>query len=265
MINALNNANRFDGLANIYESARPSMPYYPVNVIHQYLGKSPEAVVDLGCGTGLSTMVWEGNCIKAVGVEPNEDMLAIALRKQNDNISFVKAFSHATGLPDKFANAVICSQSFHWMEPMKTLAEVNRILKCGGIFATVDCDWPPVCNWIVEKAYCDLFKKVGLIEQQLPEIGERYHRWDKNSHLSNIEKSGYFKFAREIVFSNEEKCNSERFINIAMSQGGLQNILEIKPELISSHVERFKKTVNDVFDQKTFEISFCYRMRIGVK
>lgn len=264
-MNAINNADRFSGFADTYEDARPVMPFYPVYVIQKYLGRNPETVVDLGCGTGLSTLVWKGNCNSVVGVEPNEDMLAVALGKQDDNISFVKAFSHETGLPDKFAEAIICSQSFHWMEPFQTLTEVDRILKSGGIFATVDCDWPPVCNWVAEKAYCDLFGEIDKVEQQIPEIGERYHKWDKNNHLSNIEQSGYFRFVREIVFSNEEKCNSERFINIAMSQGGLQNILKMKPELISSHIEKFKKTVEDIFDKKTFEISLCYRMRIGVK
>lgn len=265
MLNARDNANRFSGFADTYENARPVMPYYPVAVIHQYLGKNPETVVDLGCGTGLSTLVWEGNCKIAVGVEPNEDMLTVARTKQKDNLSFRKAFANETGLPNNFAEAIICSQSFHWMEPVQTLAEINRILKSGGIFATVDCDWPPVCNWGVEKAYCDLFKEVNEIERQIPKIGEQYHKWDKNKHLSNIEQSGYFRFVREIVFSNEEKCDSNRFINIALSQGGLQNALKEKPELILSQIEKFKETVVETFDQKTFNISFCYRMRIGVK
>lgn len=265
MNNAINNADRFSGFADTYEEARPAMPFYPVKVIQQYLGRSPDTVVDLGCGTGLSTAAWKGNCKKAVGVEPNDDMLTIALSKQDDNISFIKAFSHNTGLPDKFAEAIICSQSFHWMEPLGTLTEVNRILKDGGIFATVDCDWPPVCNWVAEKAYCDLFKRVTEIEQQDPEIGNRYHKWSKSKHLSNIEQSGYFRFAREIVFINEEKCDSDRFVKIAISQGGLQSILKIKPELILSHIDKFRKTVEEVFGQRTFDISFCYRMRIGVK
>lgn len=72
-----------------YENARPAMPIYPVNVIKLYLGRNPETVVDLGCGTRFSTLIWKGNCKRAIDVEPNGDMLAIALRKQDDNTKFL--------------------------------------------------------------------------------------------------------------------------------------------------------------------------------
>lgn len=35
------------------------MPTYPVKIIKRYLGRTPETVVDLGCGTGLSTLVFD--------------------------------------------------------------------------------------------------------------------------------------------------------------------------------------------------------------
>ena len=40
------------------------------------------------------------------------------------------------------ADIVTCSQSFHWMEPEPTLAEIARILRPGGVFAAYDYDWP---------------------------------------------------------------------------------------------------------------------------
>ena len=55
------NADRFTGFADTYDRARPAMPYYPVERITAYLGCRPDTVVDLGCGTGLSTLIWQGN------------------------------------------------------------------------------------------------------------------------------------------------------------------------------------------------------------
>ena len=118
MNNAIKNADRFVGFADTYENARPAMPQYPITVIKKYLKREPEIVVDLGCGTGLSTVIWKDYSKKVIGVEPSEDMLSIARKKQYNNISFIKAFSHKTGLPNEFADAVVCSQSFHWMEPL---------------------------------------------------------------------------------------------------------------------------------------------------
>ena len=66
-----------------------------------------ERVLDLGCGTGLSTLVWDGRCRQVIGVEPSEDMLAIARQKTRPGLSFVRAFAHQTGLPDGCADAAL--------------------------------------------------------------------------------------------------------------------------------------------------------------
>ncbi|HBR30515.1 MAG TPA: class I SAM-dependent methyltransferase, partial [Clostridiales bacterium] len=100
-----------------------------------------------------------------------------ALEKQSDTISFVKAFANDTTLEDNIADVVVCSQSFHWMEPAETLAEINRILKKGGIFAAIDCDWPPVCNRQAEEAYNQLSEKVTELSVVCKE-NDSYH-WDK--------------------------------------------------------------------------------------
>jgi ubiquinone/menaquinone biosynthesis C-methylase UbiE len=259
------NVDRFKGFAAVYDSARPAMPIYPVEVITKYLGRKPRRVVDLGCGTGLSTVVWSGHCGEAVGIEPSGDMLAEALKKKAENITFRQGYGHDTGLPDGCADAVVCSQSFHWMEPNETLAEINRIMIPGGVFATVDCDWPPMCNWKAEAAYLEVMQAVKTAEAVCPEFKDSFRYWDKNKHLENIRNSGYFRFAREIVFSNREKCSAERFVKLALSQGGLQSVLKTKPEAITAQIEKFKAAVFVALGQDSFDLDFGYSMRIGVK
>lgn len=198
------------------------MPLYPVEIISRYLGRKPETVVDPGCGTGLSSLVWQNWCKKVIGIEPGDEMLAIARRKETAHMVFRQGYSSATDLPDCSVDAVVCSQSFHWMEPRSALHEVDRILKPDGIFATVDCDWPPASEWRVEKAYTELFEKVSQIEKTDDSVKTSFVRWDKMEHLKHIRQSGYFRHAREIVFSNREKCNGERLIGMAKSQGGFK-------------------------------------------
>lgn len=263
--NADINADRFKGFADVYESARPSAPERIVSVVSCYIGGFPQTVVDLGCGTGLSTTIWANVSKTVIGIEPSDDMLAVAKKKETENICFKKAYSDKTGLPDNHADAVICSQSFHWMNPQTTLSEVNRILKSGGVFATVDCDWPPVVGLNAEMAYTRLFQKVKKIESENREINNTFMRWEKSGHLNNISQSGYFRYCRELVFENAEKCGAERFIAIAQSQGSLQTILKIHPELIEDDFSEFCSAVRDCFCGGEADISFCYRMRIGVK
>lgn len=259
------NADRFNGFADIYDRARPGMPYYPVSVAERYFGGKIKTVADLGCGTGLSTLIWQDNCEKVIGIEPGVDMLAEAKKKENGTISFRQAFAHETGLENGSVEVAICSQSFHWMEPELTLKEVDRILKPNGVFMTVDCDWPPVVNKEIETAYTALTEKIHEIEGNNPDIKESFRRWDKNSHLSNIKNSGFFSYSREIVFINSEKCGRERILDLILSQGSTQAVLGKCPELISNELERFKSVTERVFNDDTVEIGFCYRIRLGVK
>ena len=259
------NAQRFTGFAGIYENARPAVPQYPIDRICAYLGKAPEKVADIGCGTGLSTMVWERVCPDVVGIEPSEDMISVARQKENDKVHFIKAFSDETGLDDESVDVVVCSQSFHWMEPTATLREANRILRKGGMFATIDCDWPPVADWRAEKAYSDFYGEVKRIEAETPGINDTFVKYDKNMHFKNIAQSGYFRYARELLFCSGENCDADRFINIVVSQGSLQAILKRAPELIEKQLDEFKNIIYDIYGDRRFDIEFCYRMRIGIK
>ena len=221
MMDVSKNAERFMGYADVYHMARPRGPRFVVDCLINYLGYFPQTVVDLGCGTGLSTRLWGTAAAEVIGVEPSPDMIAYAQehRVPKQNIRFVNAFAHETGLAPECADLVTCSQSFHWMEPEETLQEVNRILKPGGIFATYDCDWPPVCDRRAEEAYNDLQRRIQELASATKDYADSFLRWEKSEHLSRIQESGFFGYTREIVFSNTEECDTRRFINLALSQG----------------------------------------------
>jgi len=263
MTDAHINVDRFKGFAGLYDNTRPACPKYVVDVLTRYLGHRPHTVLDIGCGTGLSTLVWKGASDKVIGVEPSEDMIAqaIANAEGTQNIRFVRAFSDNTGLDSGIADIVTCSQSFHWMEPESTLREIDRLLKPGGIFATYDCDWPPVCDAALDSAYQKLDEYFDKVETDVSE----FNKYPKNRHLENIRNSGYFKYAREIVFANTENCDADRYYRFALSQGGTQVILRKNPALIENEMAEFQVAVNKFFGDKTLPIEFCYRMRLGIK
>lgn len=265
MNNIQKNAERFKGFADIYDRARPSVPLYPVRVILRYLGNMPETVVDLGSGTGLSTVIWRDYASQIIGIEPSGDMRAAAQTKADDKVSFREGYGNATGLPDGCADAVVCSQSFHWMEPVSTLKEVDRILKNGGVFATIDCEWPPVASWEAEKAYMDLYGKVKKLEKELPDVADTFTRYDKDKHLENIKKSGYFRYTRELLFANTEKCDARRLIDLVLSQGSTQTVLRLHPDKIVEDIRKFEEKVTDLLGDTEFTVDFSYKMRIGVK
>jgi len=255
------------GFADIYNCARPSCPEKAVEYILNYMQKTPSLVIDLGCGTGLSSLIWKDIAKSVIGVEPSADMRKKAEENSAGikNISYISAFAHETGLESQIADVITCSQSFHWMPPEPTLKEVDRLLKDNGIFAVYDCDWPPVCHWEAEAEYGKLLHQVNEMEEAHPELKEKYSRWDKSRHLYKIKNSGYFRYVREIVFSNTETFSASRFLSIALSQGGLQSAANAYPSEMSAALSDFCRRLNEILGEKEFNADFCYRMRIAVK
>ena len=150
------NADRFSGFADLYDAVRPTPPQELASVITRYAGgDGPALVVDLGCGTGLSTRWAAGWAQQVIGVEPSDDMrVRAAAVTELPNVRYVAGWSNSTDLADGSADIVLAVQALHWMEPASTFTEVARILRPGGVFAALDCDWPPsVCNAAAEQAW----------------------------------------------------------------------------------------------------------------
>ena len=110
-----------------------------------------------------------------------------------------------------------------------------------------------------------LYNKISDIEKNVEEISGTFMRYSKDNHLSNIRDSGYFRYSRELLFSNRENCTAERFIGLIMSQGSLQAVLKRFPEMIEKDIKEFADTIKSLYSDQSFNIDFCYRMRIGVK
>ena len=91
-------------------------------------------------------------------------------------------------------------------------------LKCGGVFITCDCDWPPTVAFEAENAYLNLISGAKEILKRHPDGKRSAKRWDKSKHLENIRKSGYFRYTKEILLHHREYGNAKRFINLALSR-----------------------------------------------
>src|SRR5947209_12956839 len=185
------NLDRFTGFADGYDTHRPSPPAALVDLLSQLAGvEQPRLVVDIGSGTGLSTVIWAERAARVVGIEPNADMRRQAeLRSSRDSIvAYRDAHSSATGLPDACADIVTCSQALHWLEPEPTFAEVARILRPGGVFAAYDWDWPPTMHWEAELAYDTVMRRGTKLERERG-IDDGVVRWAKSGHLERMRSS----------------------------------------------------------------------------
>jgi SAM-dependent methyltransferase len=128
---------RFTGLADIYAQYRPTYPDQAIGFILSHCQlKAGSIMVDVGCGTGISTRLFANKGLRMIGIEPNDEMRQQAEKdsKSIGNVSanFLAGQAEATGLENLSVDAVLSAQAFHWFAAEAALKEFHRILKSGG-------------------------------------------------------------------------------------------------------------------------------------
>lgn len=261
------NAERFTGkeYLEIYHKFRPDPP---TEIIHQSLNyvdsETPGLVIDLGCGTGISTRIWSDYASLIIGVEPSKEMISLAEKKSGcENISYKNSFANHTGLYTASADIVTCSQSFHWMEPKSTLQEIDRILKPGGVLVIYDVIWPPSVNYLYEAAYRELFRKVDQLTEGIDETIA--YRWNRSEHFSNIKNYGHFKFYKESYYHKSQPLDKSQFIGLALSQGGLEVLFKRGFTEKEVGFEKFLDQINSVKSVPFSKMCYHYKVIYAIK
>jgi SAM-dependent methyltransferase len=126
---------RFTGLAAAYAQHRPDYPPAAYDFMTRFGRLQPGArIIDLGCGTGISTRQLAQRGWRVIGIEPNVEMLTAARAETAPGtcIDYLQAQAEAVPLPADFADAILAAQAFHWFDPAAALAEARRLLRPGG-------------------------------------------------------------------------------------------------------------------------------------
>jgi SAM-dependent methyltransferase len=138
-----NPTGRFSGLQDLYARFRPSYPTAAIDLIlrHCGLGGAGAVLVDVGCGTGISSRLFAACGVAVIGIEPNEEMRRRAEREPAPAGQPAPVYragrAEATGLADGSVAAVLAAQAFHWFDAPAALREFHRILRPGGWAALV--------------------------------------------------------------------------------------------------------------------------------
>jgi SAM-dependent methyltransferase len=164
-----------------------------INFQHMGLAKG-DKVLDLGCGEGRHVIsAYMEFDIQAVGVDLSFDDLKISAERftqfsepSNGNKSFSLSASNALSLPfaSNSFDAVICSEVLeHIPDYQAVLAEITRVLKPKGVFATsVPRAWPEKICWALSRAYHEV-------------EGGHIRIFNARTLRKNIQQQGYAYYA----------------------------------------------------------------------
>jgi SAM-dependent methyltransferase len=139
-------AGSFGGVAEHYERYRPGPPVAAVDWI---LPVHPAAVVDLGAGTGALTRLLVDRAQDVVAVEPDARMRSV-LSSELPGVRAVAGRGESMPISDAWADAVLASSSWHWMDVVPTLHEVGRVLVPGGVLGVLWCGPDPEGPFLVQ-------------------------------------------------------------------------------------------------------------------
>jgi ubiquinone/menaquinone biosynthesis C-methylase UbiE len=182
-------ADAYTGLAQKYRESRPTYPAELTRMVadsaRAALAQPAPLMVDVGCGTGISTLALIGmlpETCRVIGVEPNADMRAEAARAApaGRDVSFVAGSAQAIPVEDSSAALVTAAQAIHWFDRPAFYAEAARVLAAGGVLAVFENNR----NW----------RRSALLDE---------HEAFLETHA--IEKSGaaYSRFYRDHPYAQE--------------------------------------------------------------
>jgi len=262
-LNAQRSGYTHVGFAHHYDAFRPIPPAVLLEVLLQFAQIArPDLVVDLGCGTGISTFIWTERARQVLGIEPLDAMRHVAeARNRASHVRFQGGVAQRTGLPNGQADIVTCAQALHWMEPESTLDEVARILRPGGVFAAYDYDRTPTVPWEAEYAF---ERCIAWREEWWQRDGSTTaQQWAKSEHLARMQQSGHFRYAKEIVLHHVEQWTPERWVGYALSC--MPGVLESGVSTTEVGLDELREVAQRTLGQQGLPAYFTYRVRVGVK
>jgi SAM-dependent methyltransferase len=139
---------RFQSAAAYYERYRLAYPGRLIRRVADLLGLEPgDAVLDLGCGTGMLAIPFAQAGMAVTAFDPEPDMLAaaeLAAAAAGVDVTFKQVSSYDL-TPDMGPfRLVAIGRAFHWMDRAATLAMLDKIITPDGGVALFHDAHPPV-------------------------------------------------------------------------------------------------------------------------
>ncbi|MEV4158764.1 class I SAM-dependent methyltransferase [Nonomuraea dietziae] len=198
----------FDRVADAYDAGRPGYPDELFRALSEVSGVplAGATVVDVGAGTGISSRALRARGARVVAVDLGREMLARLVararpartaqppeeaRAGSDGLAAVQGDGNALPIRDGGADLVTYAQSWHWLDPVASVAEARRALREGGAIAawwnTTDAgqaDWLAAYEVRLAES-CPTYWGPALPEWRVPQIAaalrveERWLHWTR--------------------------------------------------------------------------------------
>ncbi|MEQ9324279.1 MAG: class I SAM-dependent methyltransferase [Polyangiaceae bacterium] len=205
---------RFTATVDDYRRHRPDYPeaLFDWMVADAEL-EAGDVVVDVGCGTGISSRQLAARGLQVVAVDPNPTMLAAAREQGGDGITWVEGDGETLPIDDVIDGrvaAIFGGQSFHWLDLDRALPRFRQVVRPGGriipFWNLRDASKPLMAGYeLVLVRFSEEYARVGAeprAERLMlhPQLDDRrthavahHQRFDREGFFGRVWSSSYVK------------------------------------------------------------------------
>jgi ubiquinone/menaquinone biosynthesis C-methylase UbiE len=257
---------RFTGFCYAYDKFRPNPPVAIFNLAAKLSKKAyPKIVIDLGCGTGLSTRPWAKLAQKVIGIDPSEDMLKIAQdENQQENIAFLFGTGEEIPVDNNSANIITCSSSVHWMKPDSLMKEIDRTLQPEGVFMVYGHYFPVYAeSHVLTKMHEKWRINLNILEYE--DEKQAHQPYSLSKSLTAFDTSGVFNYTRKLYLHSEQFWNRKQIMGFMEAHAGVPFLRSRGYDDEKLLFSEFKKEISNYPEDFSFTTYFTYSVYFGIK
>ena len=222
-------AEGFGSNAGRYDRARPD---YPAELVHRIVDSSPGLdLLDVGCGTGISSRLFQAAGCRVLGIDPDSRMAELATRS---GIATEIATFEDWDPAGRTFDIVVAAQAWHWVDPVAGAAKAVQVLRPEGRLAVFWNAFDPPHE--LRAAFAEVFHRV-LPDSPFGAFWARpaldTYRAGRAKAAEAMRQVGGFAEPEEWLFHWEIPYTRAEWLDLVPTTGGFtQNPPELQRELL---------------------------------
>jgi len=232
---------------NRYSRSRPHIHGKAIEKIRSLPGIAvpiPRAL-DVGCGTGQSTVALAEIANSIIGVDPSAEMLAHA--RPHPNIQYLQSSAEDIPLASGLFDLITAAQAFHWFNQSSFLAEANRLLQIDG-WLVIYTSWF-TCEMKENSSFSRWFRGDYLVRYPSPPRKPQ-------SISEELAQTHGFVIGGEFEFTNDISMTNERFTDYQLSTTNIIAAVERGDDTFDNAARWIRASIDPFFgsnSHRTFQ------------
>ena len=178
------------------------------------------SVLDVGCGTGLSTIALREAAKNIIGLDASLEMVSLA--PAGNGIKYVVASAENLPFENNGFDLLTLSQVFHWLDANRFLKEANRVLRPNGWVVAYDNYFS---GQMIDNPEFHAWYKEYLARYPVPPRGEITFK-PENTHPHG------FQLIKEVRYDNTIRLSLPGLVDYLVTQSNVIALVEFGREHI---------------------------------